>query len=548
MGNSVHDSSPAKETIKSNQIRHSDDSGRVCNGLYRFESYDEKCNYLNSEAQCLPEGYINYLSLFYCVCGQYPILGYTMLMLWLLLLFYLLGNTAANYFCPNLEGLSRLLKLSPTIAGVTLLSLGNGAPDAFSIMVSFLGSDTSDVGLNSVLGGAFFVSSVVVGILSISLSPRKISIDKFSFVRDICFLLFVLTVVLAILVIGKMNLWGAMAFTSLYLVYVFLVSITYACHKGDEETGIYDDSLPLPLPTDTKFSPCQSTEVGELRAPLLCSRVVDQSKISTVRQGDSFKFLTSSWSKTISRILYIIELPVYLPRRLTIPDVSKERWSKSFAVMSVTLAPTLLAALWNSKREDAGEEERLTIHLFGGLIGIVLGIGALVKTNKDRPPSRFLLPWLAGGFLMSVIWAYIIAEELVSLLVSLGVVLQISSSVLGLTVLAWGNSLGDLIANVAVAMNGGPRGAQVAISGCYGGPIFNILMGLGLSLVLSSWARYPSPSAIPNDPTLYQTLGFLMGGLLWALVMVPRRGMRIDSILGYGLLSIYLCFFIFEIS
>lgn len=158
----------------------------------------------------------------------------------------------------------------------------------------------------------------------------------------------------------------------------------------------------------------------------------------------AFKFLTSSWSKTISRILYIIELPVYLPRRLTIPDVSKERWSKSFAVMSVTLAPTPLAALWNSKREDAGEEERLTIHLFGGLIGIVLGIGALVKTNKNRPPSRFLLPWLAGGFLMSVIWAYIIAEDLVSLLVSLGVVLQISSSVLGLTVLAWGQLSGRL--------------------------------------------------------------------------------------------------------
>ena len=33
--------------------------------------------------------------------------------------------------------------------------------------------------------------------------------------------------------------------------------------------------------------------------------------------------------------------------------------------------------------------------------------------------------------------------------------------------------------------NGGPRGAQAAISGCHAGPIFNVIVGLGLSLTLS---------------------------------------------------------------
>jgi sodium/potassium/calcium exchanger 6 len=141
---------------------------------------------------------------------------------------------------------------------------------------------------------------------------------------------------------------------------------------------------------------------------------------------------------------------------------------------------------------------------------------------------------------MSVTWSYIIAQELVGLIVSLGFIFGISPSILGLTVLSWGNSIGDLITNLILAMNGGPEGAQVAISGCYAGPIFNILFGLGLSLFGSACYAYPSRVVIPKDPYLLETVGFLVGGLLWALVVLPRRNMRLDWVLGGGLLAIYL--------
>ncbi|KAJ0981711.1 hypothetical protein J5N97_009966 [Dioscorea zingiberensis] len=243
-------------------------------------------------------------------------------------------------------------------------------------------------------------------------------------------------------------------------------------------------------------------------------------------------------------MIYLLELPLTLPRRLTIPDVCEKRWCKSFAVISVTLAPLLLSLIWNSKMEEIGSRDSIMIYGASCLIGVVLGIAAILTTNSSKPPSRriVLLPWLAAGFLMSMAWTYIIAEELVALMVSIGIILNINSSVLGLTVLAWGNSLGDLVANVTVAVNGGASGVQVAISGCFAGPIFNILIGLSISFFISSWNKYPSSLEIPLDLSLIQTLGFMFGSLLWSLVILPKRGMKLDKVLGSGLLSIYLCF------
>ncbi|XXG73951.1 hypothetical protein AAC387_Pa07g2795 [Persea americana] len=525
------------------------DSKDGCMGIRRYPDNRAKCAFLRSEPQCQSQGYIDYLQLFYCTCGQHVVLGYIILILWLILLFYLLADTAASYFCSSLEGLSGFLKLSPTIAGVTLLSLGNGANDVFSSIVSFTQEGAGDVGLNSVLGGTFFISSVVVGIISILISSRQIVINKSSFIRDVCFFILVLCSLLVILIVGRINIWIAAGFTSLYPVYVIIAA--QLCTKKDTKVTLFATD-PL-LPTSGCHCLYESTKFGSLGAPLLVSINKEEPVSATkeVQEVDnrSHQAVATSWfnfyssaSYYLGWVLYILELPIYLPRRLTIPVVCEERWSKPFAVISVTLAPVLLAALWSSQGLDIGFKSGLLVYICGGSLGTVLGVTALVATERTSPPKKFLFPWLAGGFLMSVIWTYIIAEELVALLVSLGNILGISPSILGLTVLAWGNSIGDLISDVALATKGGSDGAQIAITGCYAGPIFNTLLGLGLSLVLSSWRVYPSSYVVPKDPTLFQTMGFLVGGLLWALIILPRKGMKLDRVLGVGLLAIYLCF------
>lgn len=513
--------------------------------LHQFIGYESKCAHVKSQNYFHSKGYINYLEIFYCTCGKYPGLGYAVLLLWLVVLFYLLGNTASEYFCPSLERLSKILNLSPTIAGTTLLPLGNGVTDVFSSIISFTQSKDGDVGINSVLGGAFFISSVVVGIISILITKHKISVDKSSFVRDVLFFLFALSSLALVFIVGELSLWGSFCFVSIYFVYIVVVSVMHFYSQKEERE--------VNLSTDPKSF---LGEFGEVGVPLL--GCVDEEKPVSSDKGD----FEASNQKEISRcftfdskireyllwFLYLLELPLYLPRRLTIPCVREERWSKPFAVISVILAPILLAALWDTQNPNLSSKTSSLIYMTSGLIGLTFGVIASVATKESIPPKKYLFPWVFGGFFMSIIWTYITAKELVSLLETIGSILGISPSILGLTVLAWGNSTGDLIANVAVAMNGGPDGVQIAVSGCYAGPLFNTLVGLGISLVFASWSEYPSSYVIPNDPFLFEILGFLIAGLLWALVILPKNNMRVDRSLGGGLLAIYCCFLCLRFS
>ena len=82
-------------------------------------------------------------------------------------------------------------------------------------------------------------------------------------------------------------------------------------------------------------------------------------------------------------------------------------------------------------------------------------------SERDKPPRyRFVFVLLA--FVMSVMWIYCTANELVDLLQSVGIMWQVSDAILATTVLAWGGSLGDMFADIIVARQGYP---EMAVGG-----------------------------------------------------------------------------------
>jgi sodium/potassium/calcium exchanger 6 len=96
-----------------------------------------------------------------------------------------------------------------------------------------------------------------------------------------------------------------------------------------------------------------------------------------------------------------------------------------------------------------------TIGFFMIYWGIAISVGVLVlrfAPGGDGVMSIIIeTPIAFYGFIMAATWIDYIADHLVSLLDFIGIILHIPGAVMGLTVLAWGNSMGDLSANMTMA-------------------------------------------------------------------------------------------------
>jgi solute carrier family 24 (sodium/potassium/calcium exchanger), member 6 len=149
------------------------------------------------------------------------------------------------------------------------------------------------------------------------------------------------------------------------------------------------------------------------------------------------------------------------------------------------------------------------------------------------------MPVILLGFVMSVFWISTIAGELLSCLAALGLLLEVPASLLGLTVLAWGNSVGDLVADVAVAKAGQPA---MAMAGCFAGPMFNMLFGLGSALVIQTANVYPEAYELHFHVSIVVAFVFLILSLMGTLLVITWCRFQVPRFWGFCLVGLYIFF------
>ncbi|KAL3463780.1 Sodium/calcium exchanger protein-domain-containing protein [Aspergillus heterothallicus] len=251
-----------------------------------------------------------------------------------------------------------------------------------------------------------------------------------------------------------------------------------------------------------------------------------------------------------SRPRYDSELPAVQQPPVDPTTQATKEWSLWLVYLQLFTGPQFVALIaWSAVDDDLTGRVFLLLSLCGLLFSLVC-LGALlvsirqVRGSLRQPPSswRPILAFL--GFIVAIFWIAIIATEVVGLLKTVGVILNISDSLLGLTVFAVGNSLGDLVANITVARLGYP---VMALSACFGGPMLNILLGIGLGgLYMTLHSKKSQTMAVADityDIAVSKVLiisgATLLVTLVGLLVVIPWNKWRMDRKIGCGLIVLW---------
>ncbi|KDR76331.1 hypothetical protein GALMADRAFT_226030 [Galerina marginata CBS 339.88] len=181
-----------------------------------------------------------------------------------------------------------------------------------------------------------------------------------------------------------------------------------------------------------------------------------------------------------------------------------------------------------------GSNKHLLWLLIGTLI-VGLIVGALVVIYMDRGNSvTARMARCSMGFTVAIVWIMAIADEVVNVLQTFGFIFGLSDAIIGLTIFAVGNSLADLVANMSVAVFAPIMG----FSACFGGPMLNILLGVGVS---GSYIIHQTsqPYSLKLSTTLFVSAFGLLFLLAATLIFVPLNDYFLTRKWGALLIATY---------
>ncbi|KAJ2481889.1 hypothetical protein EV174_003351 [Coemansia sp. RSA 2320] len=508
--------------------------------------HPQNCPYIRKHCAGYGDGIFSYVELYYCAYAAWHGTVLLLMTAWLALLFVWLGVSASEYFSPNIGTLARLLRLPESLAGVTLLALGNGAPDLFSTF-SAVRAGSGALALGQLIGSASFIISVVVGATTLVAPVYKVS--QLSYLRELCFFVATIGMVAVIVLSERLSRGLAICMVGLYIAYVVTVMVTtyYEEQRSTIElpvdcassllTGqnerLAEHMIPEPSPLDMRQASeshraaiqLQLSSVDEevgLRVPdrphsnamsvrvlgdflqhhpksLLaaaeCSDIINEMRTQQSHHG------VQTWPTGTAGCCVSDAGPSNSTSCFTASSTNGQSGAESARADEPDLEMStedlrhcadnsnntsyfyLPLPLNSSERPrtkgDIAAKSPFSLGRCENMMPSPLEIVAAAATHRSTEGHALrgdASPLFIESTQHGLAWVYLIAAEIVSITQALGLMLGLSEEILGLTVVGFGNSLGDLVTNLTLTRMGYP---MMAISACFGGPMLCLLIGVG---------------------------------------------------------------------
>jgi len=501
----------------------------------------------------------------------------------LLLLFIALATAAQLYFAPNLSTISTKLNLSETVSGVTLAALGNGAPDLFTTYTA-IKSNSPALALGELFGAAAFISMFVVGCIAI-ISPFQL--PRRPFIRDVIFFAITLLCLMHILKDGQITLFESVGLVCFYISYVLIVVVSHVIYQRMKRHQLLLSSIHIESDRESDSfldieDSCESDQLirpllggipntlliphdDQYRSPLLSSRLEYHEASSTLTRfyGSPMIPSPSSLSPTIvsirsqytgllyqffpilarwkaatitKKFQHICMAPLILAFELTIPVATDDEANRSYE-------DDYLLNEGASKISDTEQRILLCIQSFVSpwllllssssipaiaplFIGSFASFGVWFASRNHL--HQLAIHTAFCGFGVSMLWIYCIANLIVLLLQAFGEILGMDEAILGLTIFAVANSLGDFMTNISICKMGYPA---MAIGACFGSPMLNLLLGIGVSCTIAI-LQTDQPYPIHVHVTVFVSGIGIVVGLLFSLFAISLNGFKAGRIYG----------------
>ncbi|XP_073971679.1 mitochondrial sodium/calcium exchanger protein-like isoform X2 [Rhodnius prolixus] len=436
-----------------------------CRKVYKLPKHLQ-CAFVKSIGDCELDKIPVYKWLYCDYTGGYTFIGVIITSLVLASLFIILSACADNCVVPCIGTIATKLRMSDTLAGVTVLAFGNGAPDVFTALASKM-SGLSQVFYTGIAGGCMFVTTFVAGSV---LLIHPFQLDGWPFLRDIIFLLIAYLIIFTCFSIGVLSLHMCLTFIALYMIYIAIVLLGQYANMRYVKMKLRDQekskqSTEQKLQETLQRQKSIYSQYLILREQRFSRGVASINELTRNKQMGQVRLNESMWQQLYrsllpftvvdwafmpwyEKALNVLQAPVSVVLKLAIPVCNLQQpqggWCKLLVCINMCVC---LPVTFFSFSDVTHEFGRATLvynipnYVFISLPGLIAAVLILFFTKVDKAPrGNWILAFI--GFPIAIVVVNFACQTVVLVLESLGTRFGVSYSTLGMTLLAWGNSLG----------------------------------------------------------------------------------------------------------
>ncbi|XP_075891499.1 sodium/potassium/calcium exchanger 2-like isoform X10 [Nelusetta ayraudi] len=495
-------------------------------------------------------------------------------------MFIALAIVCDEFFVPALTVITEKLSISDDVAGATFMAAGGSAPELFTSIIGVFISH-SNVGIGTIVGSAVFNILFVIGMCAI-FSKEILNLTWWPLFRDVSFYIMDLILLIVFFLDNIITVWESVTLISGYAAYVVFMKFNSkvenfakdCMHKNQVvEVEVQPKASPGAPEDDGKLSARPRLQRGGSSASLhnsLMRNSIFQLMIHTL-DPLSEEFADSELG-TYGKLKYyhsMTEEGKFREKASILHKIAKKKCQvedseKANGVASrsdknlpnsssveVEVTPPMNGTA-GQEGETAEEEEeedqplslswpesgrkRLTYLL---IIPIVLPLWLTLPDVRKQSSAKFFpltfvgaICWIACFSYLMVWWAHQVGETF-----------GITEEIMGLTILAAGTSIPDLITSVIVARKGL---GDMAVSSSVGSNIFDITVGLPFPWLLWTLLNGLSPVQVSSNG-LFCAIVLLFLMLLFVIISIAACKWRMSKLLGFIMFMLYFVFLVVSV-